>query len=159
MQTQTSTKTHEYFMNIAYQEALKAFDDGEVPIGAVIEKDGVVIGRGYNRIEALQDATAHAEIIAIGAASTKLSTWRLNGASLYVTVEPCIMCLGAILHSRIEAIIYGTSDQRFGSLQTYNYQSIAEKSYTHFPTIIPEVMADDCKALLQTFFKNIRKNH
>ena len=82
-------------MQAAYQEALKALDEGEVPIGAVIEKNGSIIGRGYNRIEQLDDATAHAEIIAITAAASSLSTWRLDGCTLYVTLEPCIMCLGA----------------------------------------------------------------
>ena len=103
---------HLRFMGFAYQEALKALDEGEVPVGAVIVRDKQVVGRGYNRIEKLNDATAHAEIIAISAASNSTESWRLNGCTLYVTLEPCLMCLGAIMQSRIETIVYGTPDPR-----------------------------------------------
>jgi tRNA(adenine34) deaminase len=114
---------HLRFMNLAYQEALKAMDEGEVPVGAVIVRDNQIIGRGYNRIEQLSDATAHAEIIAISAASNNSASWRLNGCTIYVTLEPCVMCLGAIMQSRIETIIYGASDPRFGAIDTRSYRS------------------------------------
>jgi tRNA(adenine34) deaminase len=147
---------HEYFMGAAYQEALRAFDEGEVPVGAVIEKDGGIIGRGYNRIEATGDATAHAEIIAITAASNYLGDWRLNGCTLYVTLEPCLMCLGAILQSRITAIVYGTKDPRLGSIDTFQYREEIEKSYRSFPLITSGIMEDESRNLLKAFFKKLR---
>jgi tRNA(adenine34) deaminase len=101
-------------MNAAYQEALKAFDEGDVPVGAVIEHEGRIVGRGYNRIEKCMDASAHAEILAIGAASSLLQSWRLTGCTIYVTLEPCLMCLGALLQSRVDAIVYAAADPRLG---------------------------------------------
>jgi len=150
---------HEFFMNLAYQEALKAFDEGEVPVGAVIVKEGTVLGRGYNRIEALNDATAHAEIIAISAATSALSTWRLNDCILYVTLEPCLMCLGAILQSRIETVVYGASDSRLGAIETYDYKEQAQRAYRRFPAIIGDIMEDTCRILVQSFFQKIRKKN
>lgn len=146
----------EFYMNLAYQEALKAYDEGEVPIGAVIEKDGIIIGRGYNRIEALNDATAHAEIIAISAASSSLSTWRLNGCTIYVTLEPCLMCLGAILQSRIKCIVYGAHDNRMGAIETFCYKDQAQNAYSRFPQTRGNIMENECKALVQSFFQKIR---
>ena len=147
----------EYYMSLAYQEALKAFDEGEVPIGAVIVKDGKVIGRGYNRIESLNDATAHAEVVAIGAASEALETWRLNECTMYVTLEPCLMCLGAMLQSRVDRIVYGASDNRMGAVETFDYKDTAAESYHRFPETLGGVMAVECRELIQGFFKNIRK--
>jgi len=148
---------HEFYMNLAYQEALKALDEGEVPVGAVIIHEKSVIGRGYNRMEALNDATAHAEIIAISAASSALSTWRLNNCTLYVTLEPCLMCLGAILQSRIDSIVYGASDSRFGAVESYSYQENAEMAYRRFPQKVGKIMETECRALVQSFFQKIRK--
>lgn len=150
---------HEFFMNLAYQEALKAFDEGEVPVGAVIIKEGTVIGRGYNRIEALNDATAHAEIIAISAATSALSTWRLNDCILYVTLEPCLMCLGAILQSRIETVVYGASDNRLGAIETYCYKEQAQQAYHRFPNVTGYLMEEKCRTLVQSFFQKIRKKN
>ncbi len=150
---------HEFFMNLAYQEALKALDEGEVPVGAIIVHEKSVIGRGYNRMEALNDATAHAEIIAISAASESLSTWRLNNCTLYVTLEPCLMCLGALLQTRIETIVYGASDNRFGAIETCNYRGLAEKAYHRFPQTIGHIMEAECRTLVQSFFKEIRKKN
>jgi len=145
-------------MNAAYQEAVKALDEGEVPIGAIIEKDGRIIGRGYNRMENLLDATAHAEILTVGAASASLSSWRLNGCTLYVTLEPCIMCLGAVLQARIASIVYGARDPRAGALDTFFYRQELERAYRYFPTVTAGIMKDECGALLTSFFKNKRKN-
>lgn len=150
---------HEFIMNLAYQEAIKAYDDGEVPIGAVIVKDETIIGRGYNRIEALNDATAHAEIIAISAATSALTTWRLNNCALYVTLEPCLMCLGAILQSRISTVVYGAKDNRLGAIETYRYKENAERAYSRFPTIIGNILENECSTLLQSFFQKIRKKY
>jgi tRNA(adenine34) deaminase len=146
-------------MQKAYQEALKAADEGEVPIGAVIVKDGQVIGRGYNRIEHLRDATAHAEIIAMSAASASLETWRLDDCILYVTLEPCLMCLGAILQSRLAAIIYAARDPRLGAVDTFHYNTEAQRAYNWFPQVQGGVMAEECGVLLQNFFQKIRKKN
>ncbi len=148
---------HLRFMEIAYQEALKALDEGEVPVGAIIVRDQQVIGRGYNRIEKLSDATAHAEIIAISAASNCSASWRLNGCSIYVTLEPCLMCLGAIMQSRIETIVYGAADPRYGAVDSHSYRCEIEQSYQWFPAIISQQLSDDCSGLLKTFFAGLRK--
>jgi tRNA(adenine34) deaminase len=146
------------FMNAAYQEAIKAMDEGEVPIGAIVEKDGRIVGRGYNRMEKLKDATAHAEILAIGAASASLSSWRLNGCTIYVTLEPCIMCLGAVLQARIKSIVYAAPDPRAGALDAFYYRQELERAYRYFPTVTSGIMKDECGSLLTSFFKNLRKN-
>jgi tRNA(adenine34) deaminase len=148
-----------YFMNIAYQEALKAFDEGEVPVGAVIEKEGRIIGRGYNRVENCCDATAHAEILAIGAASSLVENWRLDGCTLYVTMEPCIMCLGALLHCRIGAVVYAAVDPRLGAVDTFYYRQEIERAYHYYPLITSGIMKDECASLLQSFFEAIRKKN
>lgn len=150
---------HLRFMQLAYQEALKALDEGEVPIGAVIVKDDQVVGRGYNRIEHLMDATAHAEIIAISAASSSTASWRLNGCTIYVTLEPCLMCLGAIMQSRIEAVVYGASDPRFGAIDTHTYRREIESSYQRYPQITSHVMAEESSRLLSNFFAALRKKN
>lgn len=144
-------------MDLAYQEALKALDEGEVPIGAVIVRDRRIIGRGHNRMEKLSDATAHAEIIAISAASGSTESWRLNGCTLYVTIEPCLMCLGAILQSRLDEIVFGAFDPRYGAVSTSNYRSIIESAYRRFPKITAGVRAEECGMLLTSFFAGIRK--
>lgn len=148
---------HEKYMQLAYKEALKAYNEGEVPIGALIVKDNQIIGRGYNRMEKLSDATAHAEIIAISAASSILPSWRLNGATIYVTVEPCIMCLGAILHSRIDAIVYGAKDERFGAIDSHSYKVELEKVYSYFPDVTSMIMEEECSLLMKNFFNELRK--
>jgi len=147
----------EYFMNAAYQEALKALDEGEVPIGAIIEKEGRIIGRGYNRVEKCVDASAHAEILAIGAASSSIESWRLSGCAIYVTLEPCLMCLGALLQSRIGAIVYAAKDPRLGTVDTFFYRQEIERAYGFYPTITSGVMNDQCSKLLSSFFATIRK--
>jgi len=145
-----------YFMKVAYQEALKAFDEGDVPVGAIIEKEGRIIGRGYNRMEKCFDATAHAEILAIGAASTFLESWRLEGCTLYVTLEPCLMCLGALLQSRIHAIVYAAADPRLGAVDTRFYRQEIERAYRYFPVIQSGIMQEECASLLKSFFNKLR---
>ena len=145
------------FMNLAYQEALKALDEGEVPVGAVIVHGERIIGRGYNRIEGLQDATAHAEIVAIGAASSSLGTWRLDECTIYVTLEPCLMCLGAILQARIGTLVYGAEDPRLGAFRHQSYIETAGSAYGRFPELKTGIMARESQDLLQAFFKQIRK--
>ncbi len=130
----------EKFMRMALRQAQIAFDMKEIPIGCVIVKDGVVIGKGYNQVEQLKDATAHAEIIAIGTAASTLDNWRLDGCTLYVTLEPCPMCAGAILNSRVSRIVYGSPD--------YALKRAVE--------VTDGVLADECLGLLKGFFQQMR---
>jgi len=155
--TTVPVQGYAYFMSAAYREAEAAFDEGEVPVGAVVELGGRIIGRGHNRVEALGDATAHAEIIAVTAASNYVGDWRLNGCTLYVTLEPCLMCLGAILHSRVSAIVYGAKDSRLGGVDSFNYKDEALRSYRNFPTVVSGIMEEESRELLRAFFRKLRK--
>ena len=150
---------HQRFMGFAYQEALKALDEGEVPVGAVIVQENRVIGRGYNRIEKLSDATAHAEIIAISAASNATSSWRLDNCTLYVTLEPCLMCLGAILQSRIDTIVFGAEDPRAGAVVTHRFRNEVERAYQWYPAVMPGIMGNECSRLIASFFSALRKKN
>ncbi|MCL2844356.1 MAG: nucleoside deaminase [Chitinivibrionia bacterium] len=149
---------HEKYMQAAFDEAQKAFANDEVPIGAVVVRNGEIIGRGFNKIELLQDPTAHAEIIAIREAATTIGTWILDECDLYVSVEPCIMCLGAVFQSRIKSIIYGTGNSRFGAITDKNYIELAKTAYMREPQIISigGEYEEKCRDLLQTFFRQIR---
>ena len=146
-----NTNEDEKYMRMALREAQKAFDEKEIPIGCVIVKDSVVIGRGHNQIEMLKDATAHAEILSIGTASGKLENWRLDGATLYVTLEPCPMCAGAIMSARISRLVYGATDAREGAVESI-FNIPGHPSLAPSPIITAGVMEDECKALLQSFF-------
>ena len=148
---------HLMFMEMAYQEALKALDEGEVPVGALIVRDHQIIGRGYNRIEHLSDATAHAEIIAISAASNHSASWRLNGCTLYVALEPCCMCLGAIMQSRIETVVYGAADPRYGAIDSHPLRQEIQRTYGWFPAVTPHILTKESSTLLSTFFGKLRK--
>ena len=138
-------------MKEALKEAEVAQEEKEIPVGAVVVLNDRIIGRGYNRVEALMDPTAHAEIIAITSASQSVNNWRLDGASIYVTLEPCPMCAGAILLSRISQCIFGTQDPRLGALGSV-YQ-IRDKKFE----VISEILKSECKELIDSFFKTIRK--
>ncbi len=145
----------EYFMRQALREAQAAYGDGEVPIGCVIVKDGKILGRGRNHMETLQDPTAHAEILALGAASGALKNWRLEGCTLYVTLEPCPMCAGAILNGRIAKVVYGAQDKRLGALgSTYNI--LSENPINRKIDIVPGILGGECLDLLKSFFREIR---
>lgn len=143
------------WMEAALREAERAYDMGEVPIGCVIVKDGRCIARGYNQVETLKDATAHAEIIAIGAASAALENWRLSGATLYVTLEPCPMCAGAILNSRISRIVYGSPDTRFGGCGT-TIDVITNNAIGQKVQVTGGVRAEECLGILKAFFMEMR---
>ena len=141
-------------MSLALEEAREAYKTGEVPVGCVIVKDGAVIGRGYNRCEMSSDPTAHAEMIAIKEACSKLGDWRLDGCSLYVTLEPCPMCAGAIINSRIEEVIFGAKDAQKGSVG-----SIIDLFCENFGRkirVFPGVLENESKALLKSFFGELR---
>ena len=143
-------------MRLALKEALKAQQQEEVPVGAVIIKEGKVIARAHNKRETSQIATAHAELLAIEKACSKLKSWRLEGCILVVTLEPCAMCAGAALLSRVDGIVYGASDPKGGCVGTVT-DLTQVKAFNHQPWVISGVLADECGTLLSTFFKNKRK--
>ena len=151
----TSTPDDVRFMRMALRQAQIAFDMKEIPIGCVIVKDGVVIGKGYNQVEQLKDATAHAEIIAIGTAASTLDNWRLDGCTLYVTLEPCPMCAGAILNSRVSRIVYGSPDTRFGGCGT-TVDVITGNALKRDVQVTGGILADECLGLLKGFFQQMR---
>ncbi len=139
------------FMYAALQEAQKAFDDDEVPVGAVVVHNNRIIGRGYNQIEKLKDATAHAEMIALTSASNHIGNWRLNECSIYVTLEPCIMCTGALLASRINELYFAASDIKFGACGSVH--NLAENSKTnHKIKVYSGILAQESEDLLKSFF-------
>ncbi len=148
-------KTDEYFMKLALKEAQKAYDKGEVPIGCVIVKDDKVIARGYNKREKLNSSLAHAEIIAINKASKKLNSWRLEGCKMYITLEPCIMCGGAIIQSRIDEVIYGAKDNRFGVHDSIT--NIFNLKFNHSVSIKNKVLESECSNIISDFFKKLRE--
>src|SRR5215470_4205776 len=143
-------------MRAALREALNAADAGEVPIGCVIVHDGIVIGRGRNQTESLQDATAHAEIVAIGAASNALGSWRLADCTLYVTLEPCAMCAGAIVLARLGRLVYGATDPKAGACGSV-LDVIGERRLNHRVPLTHGVLEGECGELLSEFFRRKRK--
>ena len=143
-------------MQIALKEAKKAALLDEVPVGCVIVKDGVVLAKAHNKKEKKQNATAHAEIEAIAKASKKLNNWYLDGCDVYVTLEPCPMCAGAILNSRIERLVFGAFDPKGGAAGTI-VNLLEDARFNHKVEIISGVLEEDCKEILQSFFKSLRK--
>ncbi|WP_035186043.1 tRNA adenosine(34) deaminase TadA [Alteribacter aurantiacus] len=146
----------EQWMEEAIHEAQKAEEKGEVPIGAVIVKDGAVIGRGYNLRESIQQATSHAELTAIQEACKTVGSWRLVGCTLYVTLEPCPMCAGAIVQSRIERVVYGASDPKAGCCGTL-MNLTDEPRFNHRAYVTSGIMEETCSSLLTNFFQKIRE--
>ena len=144
------------WMQVALQEARLALKKKEVPVGAVVVYQGKIIGRGHNQTESLKDPTAHAEILAIGAAANYLNSSRLSEAALYVTLEPCPMCAGAIILSRIKKLVFGAYDPKSGACSSL-YNLVQDKRLNHQVEVKPEVLKDDCSTLLQTFFKELRE--
>lgn len=142
-----------YWMKIAYQQALLANEHDEVPIGAIIIKDNQIIAKAYNQKEFLQDVTAHAEILAIREACQKLKTWHLEGCTLYSTLEPCMMCSGAIIQSRIDRVVFGAKGQRWHGLSQY----LDKHSFNHYPDVVSGVLEEECSLLLSQYF--YKKRH
>ena len=138
-------------MRAALRDAREAAGADEVPVGCVIVHDGLVIGRAHNQTETLQDATAHAEIVAIGAASTALGSWRLSDCTLYVTLEPCAMCAGAIILARVPRLVYGAFDPKAGACGSV-LDVIHEPRLNHRVEVTPGVLAAECGELLREFF-------
>ena len=135
----------EFYMNLAIKQAKKALKNDEVPVGAIIVKNNKIISQAYNKKEKKNDVTKHAELIAISKACKKNKNWRLDDCVLYVTMEPCMMCCGAIEQSRIKKIVYGAKNENYGCLK-----------YLKLPKIISQVSENECKKLVQSFFKKRR---
>ncbi|MFZ7103008.1 MAG: tRNA adenosine(34) deaminase TadA [Peptococcaceae bacterium] len=146
---------HQFYMQKALEEARKAFQEGEVPIGAVIVQNGEIVGRGHNQRETFHDPTAHAEILALRDAGKNTGSWRLSGALLYVTIEPCPMCAGALINSRIAAVIYGAEEPKFGSAGS-KLNLLQFPGFNHQVKIIGPILEEECKALMQKFFQQLR---
>lgn len=145
----------ERFMSEALSEAWRAYLIAEVPIGAVVVKDGEVIARGHNLRESSKDPTAHAEMIAIRKAAEKLGGWRLTGCSIYVTIEPCPMCAGAIYQARFDRLVYGAPDLKAGAAGSL-YNIPDDQRLNHRLEVVPGVMLEECAGIMQSFFKELR---
>jgi tRNA(adenine34) deaminase len=148
---------HEKMMQLALAEAEKAGQNQEVPIGAVlVAETGDILAKAYNRTIGLADPTGHAEILAMRAAAQKIKNYRLLNTTLYVTVEPCVMCMGAIMHARIARVVYGAPDPKWGALGSlYNFAD--GKTFNHHPEIVAGVRAEACREIIQAFFKSRRR--
>jgi len=147
-------KDDKYFMKKALRRAKDAAKDGEVPVGAVVVYDGKVISSGRNRREKNKNALCHAEIEAIHRACKKLGGWRLFECTLYVTLEPCAMCYGAVVNSRFKRVVFGATDKRFGAVG--GMADLSALPFNHLPQIEKGVLAEECSALLSEFFKDLR---
>ena len=144
---------HEYYMELAIKEAKSAGQIGEVPVGAIlVSENGEILSAAHNLTIKLVDPTAHAEILALRKAALEINNYRLLNTTLYVTVEPCIMCMGAIVHARISRVVFGTTDHKWGAAGSlYNYAE--DDRLNHRVEIIADVCADDCRRLMQDFFR------
>ncbi|CUA81282.1 tRNA adenosine(34) deaminase TadA [Anoxybacillus suryakundensis] len=149
-------KNDEYYMHLAIEEAKKAEEIGEVPIGAVIVYNDQIIARAHNLRERDQRSIAHAELLAIDEACKKLGTWRLEQATLYVTLEPCAMCAGAIVLSRIKRVVFGASDPKGGCAGTL-MNLLQEKRFNHQAEVVSGVLAEQCGRMLSDFFRRLRQ--
>lgn len=146
----------EKYMRIALKEAQNAVILDEVPVGAVIVKDGKILAKGHNLREKSNDPTSHAEINAIRKACKKLNSWRLEGATIYVTIEPCSMCAGTLLQCRIGRIVYGASDPKGGAIES-SLELFNAKNINHHPEILGGVLKEECSQLISSYFKSKRK--
>lgn len=146
---------HEDYMKEALRLALEAAGEGEVPVGCVVVKDGEIVGRGRNRREASKSALAHAEIEAIDSACAHLGGWRLSSCDLYVTLEPCPMCAGAIINARVGRVFYGAGDSRVGACG--GVLNIFEEGFGHRPQLVGGILREECAAPLREFFQRLRK--
>lgn len=146
---------HETFMRAALDQARQAGDAGEVPVGAVVVLDGDIVGYGHNQPIGAHDPTAHAEVMALRDAARRVGNYRLTDASLYVTVEPCMMCVGALVHSRIGTVIFGAPEPKAGALES-TQRAHEHAALNHRMTVVSGVLAAECRDLMQTFFQNRR---
>jgi len=144
------------FMELALQEAQKAAEIGEVPVGAVVVHEGVVIGRGFNRRETSQDPTAHAELLAMRDAAATLNSWRLVDCTTYVTLEPCPMCAGTMVNARLERVVFGARDPKAGAVRSL-YQLLEDERLNHRVEVVEGILGDRCGQALTEFFRSIRE--
>ena len=152
----TSGASYEEFMRLALAQARLADDAGDVPIGAVVtDADGVVIGSGHNLRESTGDPTAHAEMLAIREAASRVGGWRLDGCTLTVTLEPCSMCAGATVLARLSALVYGAADAKAGAVGSL-WDIVRDRRLNHRPEVVSGVLADECSLLLANWFANRR---
>jgi len=142
-------------MKIAIEQAQIAEENDDVPIGAVIVYENQIIGRAYNQREQLQDPTAHAEIIALTQAAAFIESWRLHGCTMYVTLEPCPMCAGALVLARIDKLVYGCDDPKTGAIKSL-YNIVTDERLNHIISVTSGVLAEECSSLLQHFFRRRR---
>lgn len=147
--------THADFMRIALEEARKAEEEGEVPVGAVVVVDGKAIAKEHNRREQLQDPTAHAEVLALRKAAEATGQWRLLGATLYVTKEPCPMCAGAMVNARVKQLVFGCPDEKAGSAGSV-YNIVSDPRLNHRLDVVSGVLEEECRTLLRRFFEKKR---
>ena len=145
---------HEAFMSLALAQAELARAAGEVPVGAVVVLGGAVVGRGFNHPLGTSDPTAHAEVLALREAGRAIGNYRLTGGALYVTVEPCLMCVGAIVHARLAGVFYGVADPKGGAVRSL--LDVSSLALNHRFEVVEGVLADDCRRLLQEFFRERR---
>ncbi len=148
-------KQHEDWMRLALKEAEKAFYHDEVPVGAVVVQGTQIIGRGYNQTETLNDPTAHAEMIAISAAANSVNSWRLEDCSLYVTLEPCAMCAGAIVLARLDVVVIGAMDPKAGSCGSLR-NIVQDHRLNHWVEVISGVLEEESSELIRSFFRLLR---
>jgi len=147
--------THDVFMRAALEEARKGFEAGEVPVGAVVVADGRIIGRGFNQPIGGHDPTAHAEVVAIRAAAREIGNYRLVGSTLYVTIEPCLMCVGAMVHARVETLVFGAPEPKAGAVVS-SCRAHELPSLNHRIEVLGGVLEEDCRAIIQEFFRGRR---
>ncbi len=143
-------------MELALQEARKAAEEDEIPVGAVVVHKGEVVGRGHNRREGLQSPIAHAEILALEAASANLKSWRLHESTLYVTLEPCVMCVGAIIQARIARLVFGCLDSKGGAVESL-FKLCDDPRLNHRLPVTRDILGQECGRILEDFFSRLRE--
>lgn len=151
-------RSDDYFMGEALRQALRAYEAEEVPVGAVIVREGKIIARAFNQVELLKDATAHAEMLAITQAEASVGDWRLNDCTLYVTKEPCPMCAGAMVHARLGKVVFGVGDPKAGAAGSA-LNLLQFPTLNHRSEIVAGVRENECRQLLRTFFSEQRKKN
>jgi tRNA(adenine34) deaminase len=146
---------HDTYMRAALDEARRAFDAGEVPVGAVVVLDGEIVGRGFNQPITANDPTAHAEVVALRAAARSIGNYRLVGTTLYVTIEPCLMCVGAMVHARVGTLVFGAAEPKAGAIVS-SCQAHELPSLNHRIEVVSGILDEECRAIIQEFFKTRR---
>ena len=148
--------SHDLYMRAALEEARKAFDAGEVPVGAIVVQDGAMVGRGFNQPIGAVDPTAHAEIVALRTAAQALGNYRLVGSTMYVTIEPCLMCVGAMVHARVETLVFGAPEPKAGAVVSA-CRAHELPSLNHRVEVLGGILEDECRGVIQEFFKARRR--